>query len=140
VVASSLVPDTHAEEGELAQRLIIEFSDESIRSLLEIGSGEAIMPTLKNHFEMILMDLFPEMLSTSRQLNPDCEHASGGMRSVMEITYIHCRPGGVVLFMLDHVKETFEPSTKHGSTDDTDRGLRYLEWPHDLDETDTTSW
>jgi len=73
------------------------------------------------------MDLFPEMLSTSSQLNHDCEHASGDMRNVMETAYIHCHPGEVVLFMPDHVKETFESSTKHGSTDDTDRGLRYLE-------------
>ena len=42
--------------------------------------------------------------------------------------------------MPDQVRETFQPSTDHGGSDSADgeRGLRYLEWTYDPDDTDTT--
>ena len=55
------------------------------------------------------------------------------------------RPGGAAIFMPDHLRETFRPSSDHGGEDDSEtpdgrpgRGLRYLEWTIDPDPTDTT--
>lgn len=42
------------------------------------------------------------------------------------------------MFVPDHVRETFQPSTDHGGTDGHDRALRYLEWSYDPDDSDTT--
>jgi hypothetical protein len=105
------------------------------------------------------------MLAVSRSLNPECEHVEGDMRTIrlgrtfdavfihdavdymttladlgqaLETAFSHCRPGGVALFVPDHVQETFQPSTEHGGTDGHDRGLRYLEWSYDPDDSDTT--
>jgi hypothetical protein len=53
-------------------------------------------------------------------------------------SFVHCRPGGVALFVPDHVQETFRPTTDHGGHDGRDRGLRYLEWTWDPDPDDNT--
>ena len=51
--------------------------------------------------------------------------------------YAHCRPGGVALFLPDHIAESFVPSTDHGGSDAAGRGVRYLEWTRDPDPADT---
>jgi hypothetical protein len=113
---------------------------------------------------MTLVDLSPQMLQVSRALNPECEHVQGDIRTVrlgrefdavfvhdaimymtseadlraaMETAFVHCRPGGAVLFQPDAVRETFETETSHGGHDGPDgRGARYLEWSWDPDPTD----
>jgi hypothetical protein len=114
---------------------------------------------------MTLVDRSPGMLDVSRTLNPECEHVQGDMRTlrlgrefdcvfvhdavcyivteadlrrVMETAFVHCRPGGAVLFAPDYVRETFAPATDHGGADGTERGLRYLEWMTDPDANDTS--
>jgi hypothetical protein len=59
------------------------------------------------------------------------------LRAAMGTAYIHCRPGGVALFVPDHLRETFTASTEHGGHDGEQRALRYLEWCYDPDERDT---
>jgi hypothetical protein len=60
------------------------------------------------------------------------------LRRAMETAHIHCRDGGVALFVPDHVRENFRPTTQHGGHDGEVRSLRYLEWTYDPDENDTT--
>jgi hypothetical protein len=107
------------------------------------------------------------MLAMSRSLNPECEHLEGDMRTVrlgrlfdavfihdaivylttleelqqaLETAYLHCRPGGVALFVPDYVQEIFQPSAEvHGGDDET-RQLRYLEWTHEPAPGETTHW
>lgn len=69
------------------------------------------------------------------------------LRRAMETAWVHCRPGGAVLFAPDYVAESF-PGT---STDDDGRdeprpadgnevcarGLRFVEWVWDPDPEDT---
>jgi SAM-dependent methyltransferase len=121
---------------------------------------------MKSSFSSVtLVDLSPQMLEVSRQLNPDCEHLQGDMRTVrlertfdvvfvhdaidymttledlrqaMQTAFVHCKPGGMALFVPDEVRETFEPSTDHGGEDGEGRSVRYLEWSYDPDENDTT--
>lgn len=136
-------------------------------TLLELGSGGGSNALhMKSAFSSVtLVDLSPQMLEVSRQLNPDCEHLTGDMRSVrlgrafdavfihdaidymttpddlrqaFETAFVHCKPGGMALFVPDHVRETFEPSTGHGGEDGEGRGIRYLEWSYDPDPNDTT--
>jgi SAM-dependent methyltransferase len=138
-----------------------------VRRVLELGSGGGHNAVhLKERFAMTLTDLSQEMLEVSRRLNPECVHHEGDMRSLrlgiafdavfvhdavdymateadlrraMETAFVHCRPGGVAVFVPDHTSETFEPSTGHGGSDDdrSGRGARYLEWTWDPDPADT---
>jgi hypothetical protein len=105
------------------------------------------------------------MLRVSRSLNPECEHLQGDMRTVrlnrefdavfvhdavdylttredlracIETAWVHCRPGGVAVFVPDYVRESFTPGADHGGHDGDDRGLRYLEWQWDPDPNDDT--
>ena len=114
---------------------------------------------------MTLVDCSAGMLAVSRQLNPECAHVAGDMRTVrlgrlfdavlihdaivymttredlrraIQTAYVHCRVGGAALFAPDHVREDFVPTTKHGGHDGEGRSLRYLEWTHDPDDKDTT--
>ena len=105
------------------------------------------------------------MLAVSRGRNPECTHVQGDMRSLRldrdfdavfvhdAIEYmtteadlaaaiatacVHCRPGGLVLLVPDHVAETFAPSTDCGGTDGDDgRGVRFMDWSFDPDPADT---
>ena len=136
-------------------------------SLLELGSGGGSNAFhFKSHFgDIVLTDISPEMLRISRLLNPDCEHVQGDMRTIrlnrtfdvvfihdaidymltlqdlhqaLETAALHCKAGGLALFVPDYVRETFEPSTDHGGTDGDGHRLRYLEWTYDPNERDTT--
>lgn len=54
--------------------------------------------------------------------------------------FVHCRPGGVAVFVPDHTRGSFEEeATDHGGSDaDDGRGVRYLEWTWDPDRRDTS--
>ena len=53
------------------------------------------------------------------------------LRAALDTAFVHCRPGGIAVFVPDHVAETFASSAGHGGTDAPDgRGVRYLEWTH----------
>jgi SAM-dependent methyltransferase len=153
-------PEEYEEEATFAATLLA-----AGREVLELGSGGGNNASyLKAQFDMTLVDLSPEMLEVSRRLNPECAHHRGDMRSVrlnrtfdavfvhdavdymtteadlrqaIETAFLHCRAGGVAVFMPDDIRESFEPSTDHGGIDGVDgRGVRYLSWswkpePHD---------
>jgi SAM-dependent methyltransferase len=159
-------PDDYAKEADLYRRLLLEAGDGPVRTVLELGSGGGNNAShLKSHFELTLVDRSPQMLELSRSLNPECRHLVGDMRDVRlgetfdavfvhdAVAYItteadlaativtageHVRPGGVVLFVPDFVRERFEPRTHCGGHDGGARGLRYLEWAWDPESDDTT--
>lgn len=155
-------PPDYAEVAELYRRLIDSESERPASTLLELGSGGGNNAShLKAHYQLTLTDLSAQMLDVSRRINPELEHIEGDMRTLRlgrtfdvvfaqdAISYMateddlraaittaaaHLRPGGVALFHPDHTRETFRPSTHHGGHDGADgRGLRYLDWVHDLD-------
>jgi SAM-dependent methyltransferase len=112
------------------------------RTVLDLGSGGGhIAFHLKRQFALTLVDISPQMLAASRRLNPECEHVSGDMRTVrlermfdavlvhdavgyittagdlrlvVDTAFAHTRPGGVALFVPDHLKDDFEPGTAGG--------------------------
>ncbi len=159
-------PEDYAEEAAYFARVLSEACNPPPRTVLELGSGGGNNALyLKSKFEMTLVDLSPQMLAVSRELNPECEHREGDMRTVnlgrtfdavfihdaiaymtnvedlqtaIRTAYRHCRAGGVALFVPDCVRETFVAETKHGGHDGDGRSLRYLMWTVDTDPTDTT--
>jgi hypothetical protein len=159
-------PEDYAEEAEFYRKAIVSNCPYMPRTLLELGSGGGNNAShLKAHFKMTLVDVAPGMLAVSKALNPGCEHIEGDMRSVrlgrsfdavfihdavmymtteadlqraIETACMHCREGGVVLLAPDYVKETYQPSTKHGGHDRETLGMRYVEWNWDPDPGDTT--
>jgi trans-aconitate methyltransferase len=159
-------PEDYAEEAAFCAAVLAS-ADVPVREVLELGSGGGHNAFhLKAHFAMTLVDLSADMLEVSRRLNPDVEHIQGDMRTVrlgrdfdavfihdavdymtseaelrqaMETAFVHCRPGGLAVFVPDHTAETFQPITHHGGQDGADgRGARYLEWMWDPDPND--SW
>ena len=160
-------PDDYGEEAEdlVARLRTSELAPGG--TLLELGAGGgSLAHHLKRHFTLTLTDLSPGMLAVSRQLNPECEHLVGDMRSLrlgrlfdvvlihdaivyatdpaavretLRTAAVHCRSGGRVAVLPDHVRETFAPGTDCGGRDAADgRGLRYLEWTWDPDPDDDT--
>ena len=70
-------PEEYAEEAAFAASLL-RTANPPTRTVLELGSGGGNNAFhLKNEFEMTLVDLSDEMLTVSRQLNPDCDHLAG---------------------------------------------------------------
>ena len=160
-------PTEYAEEAaDLLPRLGIAGGSRPV-TMLELGAGGGSLAFhLKRHFQLTLTDRSPAMLAVSRELNPECEHLVGDMRSLrldrefdvvlihdaimyatdpaalkatLRTAAIHCRMGGTVAILPDNVRETFEPETDHGGHDAADgRGLRYLEWSWDPDPSDDT--
>ncbi|MBO0832229.1 MAG: class I SAM-dependent methyltransferase [Actinobacteria bacterium] len=138
--ASEYAEDAVAIEQEFAA------GDLPVRTLLDLGSGGGhVALHLKHDRSVTLVDLSADMLSVSRQLNPDCEHVQGDMRAirlgrtfdavlvhdaidyvtcqddlalVISTAFAHCRPGGLAVFMPDHTAETFRPGTGAGGGND----------------------
>jgi SAM-dependent methyltransferase len=162
----SPVEDYASEAAEFLR--VLDAALPSAKTLLELGSGGGHNAFyLKRRYELTLSDLSDEMLAVSKRLNPECEHVRGDMRSLelgrtfdvvfvhdavdymldeadleraMATAFRHCRAGGVALFVPDAVKETLELDTDVGGTDGPDgRGIRFLEWSHDPDPTDTSA-
>jgi SAM-dependent methyltransferase len=159
-------PDSYVEEAEFARQTLLDASSSPIQKVLELGAGGGNNAFhLKTHFQMTLTDLSVAMLERSRSINPACEHIEGDMRTLrlgrefdavfvhdavchlttledllacMRTAFIHCRPGGVALFMPDFVRERFRPGVHHGGHDGDERSLRYMEWTFDPDPSDNT--
>jgi SAM-dependent methyltransferase len=158
-------PGEYTEEAATAVT-ILNSAAIGVHDVLELGSGGGHNAFhMKKHFKLTLMDLSEDMLAMSRRLNPECAHRQGDMRTarlgrtfdavfvhdavaymtteadlrqVADTAFAHCRPGGIALFVPDHITETFEPVTDHGGSDGPDgRGARYLEWTTDPDPGDT---
>jgi SAM-dependent methyltransferase len=159
-------PGDYAGEASRYRRLITQACDGPAQTVLELGSGGGNNAShLKAHFRLTLVDRSPEMLAVSHDLNPECEHVEGDMRTVrlgrrfdavfvhdalayittepdllavIQTAFEHCRPGGAALFVPDYVAERFVPRTNHGGHDGESRSLRYVEWVWDPDPADTT--
>jgi SAM-dependent methyltransferase len=158
-------PEEYAEEAAFAGR-VLRGAGRPVREVLELGSGGGHCAShLTPGFTMTLVDLSPGMLAVSRRLNPGCEHVQADMRTVrlgrdfdavfvhdavdymtteadlrlvVETAFAHCRPGGIAVFVPDHITENFEAGTGYGGIDGPDgRAARYLDWTYDPDPDDT---
>ena len=73
-------PDDYEEEAEF---FLKHFGGKDGSTMLELGSGGGnIASWLKEEYEMTLVDSSPAMLAVSQDLNPDCVHIEGDMRSI----------------------------------------------------------
>jgi hypothetical protein len=160
-------PVEYEEEATFYGRTLISACDRPPRTLLELGSGGGNNASfLKAMFESVtLVEPSLGMIEHSRQLNPECEHVVGDMRTVrlhrefdcvfvhdavmymttesdlrqaMETAFVHCRRGGAALFCPDAVRELYRSTSDHGGHDGAGEALRYLEWSWDPDPTDST--
>jgi len=136
-----------------------------VRDVLDLGCGGGhVAVYLKPRFMMTLVDLSQDMLEVSRQLNPECAHVPGDMRTVrldatfdavlvhdavdyvtsepdlrqvIETAFAHCRPGGIAVFVPDHLADTFRASGGRGGSSDPDgRQASFREWTWDPDPGD----
>jgi SAM-dependent methyltransferase len=160
-------PSHYVEEAADLIPVLLSATDRPPQTMLELGAGGGSLAYhLKHHLTLTLTDRSPEMLAVSQAVNPDCEHLPGDMTSLdlgrefdlvlvhdaimyatdrdaalatIRTAYKHCRTGGAVILIPDHVRETFSPSTESGGEDAPDgRGLRYLQWVWDPDPADDT--
>jgi SAM-dependent methyltransferase len=160
-------PSHYVEEAADLIPVLLGATDTPPQTMLELGAGGGSLANhLKHHLTLTLTDRSAEMLAVSQAVNPECEHLLGDMTSVelgrqfdlvlihdaimyatdrdaaratIRTAYKHCRRGGAVILVPDHVRETFSPGTHTGGEDAPDgRGLRYIEWIWDPDFSDDT--
>jgi SAM-dependent methyltransferase len=160
-------PDEYTEEAAYFLQALHDAGVKEGSTLLELGSGGGSNAFhLKQYYYLTLTDISPDMIAVSQSINPECEHIAEDMRSLrlgrqfdvvfihdaidymttesdlqqaLETAFVHCKPGGIALFVPDHTCENFEAASDHHGRDGEDgRGLRYLEWTFDPDENDTT--
>lgn len=158
-------PEDYAEEARFFLQQMAGVTSRPDSHLLELGSGGGNNALhMKHAFASVtLVDLSPQMLALSQQINPECEHIVGDMRTLrlnqtfdvvfihdaidymttleelrlaMYTAYLHCQTDGIALFVPDDTVETFEASTDHGGSDGDGRAIRYLEWSNDPDPND----
>ncbi len=162
-------PHEYRDEAQYYGERILEAASCEVRTVLELGSGGGNNAShMKRRFTMTLSDLSPEMLALSQRINPELEHVHGDMRSLripgaqFDAVFVHdaasyllseddvramaataafhCRPGGAVVVVPDHVRENFAPPyVERGGHDSPDgHGMRYLMWTTDPDPADST--
>lgn len=156
-----LISPTHeyADEAAFAAS-VLATGTPPVHDVLELGSGGGSNAAhLKARFAMTLVDLSDAMLDVSRALNPECDHVVGDMRTIrlgrtfdavfvhdaidymtteddlaraIETAAVHCRAGGVAVFVPDFTVETFVAGSEHGGSDGPDgSGARFFEWTWD---------
>lgn len=139
------------------------------RTMLELGAGAGNNAFfLKRAFQCTLTDLSEPMLGLSRDINPECEHILGDMRTLrlgrtfdavlvhdaivymlteadlraaVQTAFLHTRPGGAALFAPDCLRDANTIGIEHSELhrgNDGQRALRCLEWTWDPDPTDST--
>jgi len=156
----------HYDEAESYRAALSRATSPRTETLLELGAGAGNNAFhLKRHFRCVLTDLSERMLDLSRELNPECEHAVGDMRTlrlgrmfdavlvhdavmymtteddllaVAQTAFAHTRPGGAAIFAPDCVRETFREGCEMLQGEDGARALRGLEWMWDPDPSDQT--
>jgi SAM-dependent methyltransferase len=136
-------------------------------SLLELGSGGGhTLSHLTDDFNVTAVDLSPQMLALSQELNPEVPHHRGDMRDIRlgkqfdavaihdAVCYLlteqdllatfatarqHLHPGGILLLTPDYLKESFSgPRVLHWICFDASPPFTVIEYCYDLDGTDTT--
>jgi SAM-dependent methyltransferase len=157
-------PDEYAGEAAYLAQLLGAAAP-PVREVLDLGSGGGhVAVHLKNRFSMTLLDISPQMLAVSERLNPECAHLPGDMRTarlgrvfdavlvhdavdymtsqadlrlVIDTAFAHCRPGGLALFVPDHIADTFSAGNGHGGgSDPAGRQASFREWTWDPDPAD----
>ncbi|MGO9082322.1 MAG: class I SAM-dependent methyltransferase [Streptosporangiaceae bacterium] len=147
-----------AEARELA--VLLRLADGPVREVLDLGSGGGhVAAHLKQQLALTLVDRSADMLAVSRRLNPECAHVPGDMRTIrlgrvfdavlvhdsvdymtteadlrqaIETAFAHCRPGGLALFVPDHLADTFRPATgSGGGRDAAGRQASFTEYDWD---------
>jgi trans-aconitate methyltransferase len=157
--------EDHLEEAEAYEAGFLRGIQGPAETLLELGSGAGNNAYyLKRRFRCTLADISEPMLALSRQINPDCDHVIGDMRTlrlghtfdavfvhdaVVYLTteadvlalahtaFAHTRPGGATIVAPDHLRETLHESTEIIEGAAGDRALRCLAWTWDPDPHDT---
>src|SRR5262245_15595750 len=88
--------DDYADEASFFHQVLVAAGLPSAPTLLELGSGGGNNAFhLKPYFAQVtLADVSPQMLAVSRNLNPDCEHLEGDMRTLrlqrtFDVVFIH---------------------------------------------------
>lgn len=158
-------PADYREDAALYSQILKEACRRKPKTLLELGSGGGNNASfMKSHFSMTLTDRSEAMLAVSRQLNPECIHRQGDMRSLrleqrfdavfihdaivymrtqrdlkraIKTAFLHCKEGGAAIFVPDYTKETFRGATDHGGEDGEERSMRYLQWEWDPNPVDS---
>jgi SAM-dependent methyltransferase len=159
-------PADHADEAASYRAALERGASPRPETLLELGAGAGGNALhLKQRFRCTLTDLSEDMLALSRELNPECEHVAGDMRTLRlgrtfdavlvhdavmymtteadlraaaETAFVHTRPGGAAVFAPDFVRETFRDGTEVLESADGARALRCLVWNWDPDPGDDT--
>jgi trans-aconitate methyltransferase len=149
-------PQDHLDEAECFRAAFQRAVVPAPVTLLELGAGGGHNAWhLKRQFRCVLTDLSPDMVALSRELNPECEHAVGDLRTLRlersfeavllhdAIAYmttehdlraaaltafVHTRPGGAAIFAPDALRETFKENTQLIETQAGERALRGLIW------------
>ena len=159
-------PEDHRDEAQSYQAALERAASPRPETLLELGAGAGHNALhLKRRFHCTLTDPSEAMQALSRELNPECEHLAGDMRSLRlgrtfdtvlvhdavmymlteadllaaaHTAYEHTRPGGAAVFAPDCVRETFREDTDLLAGEDGSRALRAVAWSWDPDPADDT--
>jgi SAM-dependent methyltransferase len=137
-------PGGYAAEAAYLAALLSSAAGASGRAeVLDLGSGGGCVALhlARAGLDLTLVDRSAAMLAASRELNPDLPHLEGDMRTLrlgrafdavlahdavdyltteddlaalVATAYAHCRPGGLAVFVPDHLADTFRPGRGHG--------------------------
>ena len=160
-------PQDYIEETERLCRIIQDHSPLEARTFLNLGCGGGHNDcTLKKHFDVTGLDTSEAMLKLAKQLNPQVTYLAGDMRTVrldkafdavtifdsvnymvtMEdlraafaTAFVHLKPGGVLLTLVEATPDGFEQNWTQCSTHtDGDIEIAFVENVYDPDPGDTT--
>jgi SAM-dependent methyltransferase len=159
-------PSEYAQEATYLAAVLSSTAAIPVHDVLDLGSGGGhVAMHLCDRFTLTLADISGEMLEVSRRLNPQSRHVRGDMRTmrlgqefdavlthdaidyvtsqddlamVIATAFVHCRPGGIAVFVPDYVKDDFRALSGGGGggEDGTGRKATFRERTWDPDPAD----
>ena len=159
-------PEEYAEEAKIWKLILKEKLGQGRHKILELGVGGGCnLSHLTDDFEAAAVDISENMLAHSMLLNPHVEHILADMRTVrlartfaavlihdavnsmltqddlaaaFATAAAHLEPGGVLITMPEHYRETFiSPQVEYATHARGNTRLTYVQYAHDPDPEDT---
>lgn len=159
-------PEEYKEESERIRKVILKYSQISVKTLLNLGCGGGhVDSVLKKYFAITGVDVSKNMLALAKKLNPEVSYRNGDMRTVklkekfdavlihdsinymltqndlraaFRTAHLHLKPGGVLYTFVEEHDKLRQPNVHFSTHKKDNTEITFIEHQYDPNPKDTT--
>ena len=159
-------PEEYREESERIKKIILQYSQIPVRTLLNLGCGGGhVDSVLKKYFKITGVDVSKNMLALAKKLNPQASYVRGDMRRIrlkkrfdavlihdsinymltqndlrtaFRTAHVHLKPGGVLYTFVEEHDKLRRPNVHFSTHKKGNTEITFIEHQYDPNPKDTT--